>query len=272
MEIFLTHAHTDASNLRLRDCINKTDRLIDYCAELGLEGVTITDHEALSNHMKASSYVKKAQKDGKIPESFKVGFGNEIYLVDREFVQSQKEQNEKIQFFHFILIAKDQKGYHGLKKLSSLAWENSFFYRGMERTPTYKDDLEQIMEEYKGHIIASSACVGGEIPQLLIEYKRSKTQESKIKVHETLGLMKKMFGDDFYLELQPNNGQDQLDANEMLLKISKLYDIKCIVATDAHYLNRDQAVAHETYLTASQGDREIRNFYSTTYVMNKDEL
>ena len=79
-----------------------------------------------------------------------MGFGNEIYLVDKKDVEEKREVQDKIQFYHFILIAKNQNGYEGLKKLSSKAWSGSFFYKGMERVPTYKDDLIEIMKEYKG--------------------------------------------------------------------------------------------------------------------------
>ena len=87
--------------------------------------------------------------------------------------------------------------------------------------------------------------------------------------------------DNFYLELQPgikHDGsnsdvkQEQQIVNDMLLKLSKVYGLTPIVSTDAHYLNKNQAFAHKTYLQASQGDREVDSFYSTTYVMNREEL
>src|SRR5699024_2940861 len=162
LEPFVTHAHSDASNFRLRDAINKVEDLIDYCFDLGLPGVTITDHEILSNHVKAHRYIEKNKDKFK---DFQLSFGNEIYLVDKREVEEKRVLNERIPFHHFILIAKDQKGYEGLKKLSSRAWSNSFFYKGMQRVPTYKDELSALMEEYRGHIIATTACVGGELPQ-----------------------------------------------------------------------------------------------------------
>ena len=269
IEPFLTHAHTDASNFRLRDAINKVEDLLDYCLELNLEGVVITDHEVLSSHVKAHKYISKNKDKFK---DFKLGFGNEIYLVDREEVEEKREVQDRIQFYHFILIAKNQNGYEGLKKLSSKAWSGSFFYKGMERVPTYKDDLIEIMREYKGDIIATSACVGGEVPQLLIEFYRNPTEENRKKANDLIIFMKELFGEDFYLELQPSKNEDQLIANKMLEKIGKEYNIKNIVSTDAHYLNPEQAKAHEIYLTASQGDREVKEFYATTYVMDYQEL
>jgi len=269
LQPFGIHNHTDASNFRLRDCINRPEELLDYALELGLPGLCITDHETLSSHVKAHRYLE-SNRD-KFGE-FCLGFGNEIYLVDKNEVEEKRKVNDKISFHHFILIAKDNKGYEGLRKLSSRAWYNSFFYRGMERVPTYKNELMALMEEYRGHIIATTACVGGELPQLLIKYHDEPTKENKLKVHNFIVWLKGVFSDDLYFELQPSHNRDQIVANEMLLKVSKAYGVKCIVSTDAHYLNRSYAPAHEIYLRASEGEREVAEFYSTTYVMNREEL
>lgn len=269
LQPFHPHNHTHASNFRLRDAINKPETLLEYALELGLPGLAITDHETLSSHVKAFQYVEKNKDRFK---DFTLAFGNEIYLVDKEETLAKKEFQEKISFHHFILIAKNQHGYEGLRKLSSKAWSNSFFYKGMERVPTYKDELMALMEEYRGDIIATSACVGGELPQSLIKYKRENTPESKQKVHNLIVWLKGVFGDDLYFELQPSHNVDQLDANEMLYKVAQAYGVKCIVSTDAHYLNKSQAVAHKIYLTASEGEREVDAFYATTYVMDHEEL
>lgn len=269
LQPFGVHNHTHASNFRLRDAINKPEELLDYALELGLPGIAITDHETLSSHVKAHQYIESnRERFG----DFTLAFGNEIYLVDKNDTLNKKENNEKISFHHFILVAKDNKGYEGLRKLSSRAWSNSFFYRGMERVPTYKDELMALMQEYQGHIIATTACVGGEIPQLLIKYHNEPTEENKAAVHNTIVWLKGVFGDDLYFELQPSQNQDQLIANKMLWKVSQAYEVKCIVSTDAHYLHKKQAKAHEIYLRASDGDREVAEFYSTTYVMDRQEL
>jgi DNA polymerase-3 subunit alpha len=244
MTYFSTHNHSCYSNLRLRDATNKIETLIDYCFDIGLSGLVFTEHECLGSHVKAYKYWKK-NKD-KFAD-FQVSFGNEIYLVDRLDTLFKKDNNERIEFFHFILIAKNKNGYEALKKLSSKAWNNSFFYRGIERVPTYKDTLEKIMEEYKGDLIATSACIGGEVPKLLIEYKRNPSLENKKKIHNLVTWIKKLFGDDFYFELQPAHNDEQTIANEMMLKIGKAYGIKCIVSTDAHYLNKLQAKIHKLY-------------------------
>ena len=86
---------------------------------------------------------------------FTVALGNEIYLTDT------RENNQK--YWHFILIAKNAIGHKGLRELSSQAWRNSYVDRRMERVPTLKSELKSIMSKYKGHIIATTACMGGEL-------------------------------------------------------------------------------------------------------------
>jgi len=266
------HNHTDRSNFRLKDCINKVETLIMRVVEAGMKGLAITDHEVLSAHVEAIKFVKEQKKEGKIPEDFVLGLGNEIYLVDRDELAYARENNEATRFYHFLLVAKDKKGYEGLKKLSSKAWHNGFFFRGMERVPTYKDDLEEIMSEYKGHISASTACIGSEFARTVIDYARTGSMESKRKIHTLVAWYKKLFGDDFYIEIQPSHQEEQIIYNKMALKIAEGYGIKPIVATDAHYLNKEQAIIHETYLKADEGEREVADFYSTTYVMDVEEM
>lgn len=174
------HNHTEFSNIRLLDSINKVNKLIDHAIELGSNGVAITDHEVLSAHVDAIKYFKsKEMKD----EDFKLILGNEIYLIDDvEETKQLYEDGGKALFYHFILLAKNKRGHEALRILSSEAWENSFHTRGpMERVPTDKKTLSEVMKKYKGDIIASTACLGGEFPQAILNYHRSEgSQESKI--------------------------------------------------------------------------------------------
>ena len=276
---FLAHNHSDSSNMRLRDAINKVEDILDYSLELGLPGIAITDHEVLSSHVRATRYIEDNKEKF---SNFKLGLGNEIYLVDREDMEKKKEDNEKIFFHHFLVLAKNQKGYMFLKKLSTRAWENSFFYKSLERTPTYFDELSEMIKGYEDDVIFSSACLGSPLSQLILQYNEDGSKETKKKIHEFIMYFINMVGkDNFYLELQPgikHDGsnsdikQEQQIVNDMLLQLSKVYGLTPIVTTDAHFLNKGQAFAHKTYLQASQGDREIDSFYSTTYVMDREEL
>lgn len=269
---FSYHCHSDRSNFRLKDAINKVSKMISYAVEIGLSGISITDHETLGAHVEAIKYVKEQKEEGKIPKDFKLGLGDEIYLVDRTVAANARETNEPIKYYHFLLIAKDKKGYQGLKEISSLAWENSFFSRGMERVPTYKDDLERFMETYRGHIIATTACLGSEFDQAILKYIDEPVKENKIEIHKLVTWYKKLFGNDFYIEVQPSFNEEQMRFNKTAMMIADAYGIKITVATDAHYLNKDQAKIHEIYLKADEGEREVAEFYSSTYLMSTEEV
>lgn len=276
---FLIHNHTDASNFRLRDAINKPEDLLDYALELGLPGIAITDHATISNHVRAHRYIEENKDKFK---DFTLGFGDEFYLLDKDTVQWARDNNEKIQYYHFLVLAKNKNGYEFLKKLTTREWENSFFHRGMERVPTYYEDLEELIKGYENDVIFTSACLGSPLSKLILNYNETNDKQDKKKIHEFITFFTNLVGkDNFYLELQPAIKHDKSNAdvkqeqqivNNMLLQLCKVYDLIPIITTDAHYLNKDQALAHKTYLQASNGEREVDSFYSTTYVMDKDEL
>lgn len=276
---FLIHNHTDASNFRLRDAINKPEDLLDYALELGLPGIAITDHATISNHVRAHRYIEENKDKFK---DFTLGFGDEFYLLDKDTVQWARDNNEKIQYHHFLVLAKNQHGYEFLKKLTTREWENSFFHRGMERVPTYYEDLEELIKGYENDVIFTSACLGSPLSKLILNYHKTNDKQDKKKIHRFIMFFINLVGkDNFYLELQPaikhdksnvDVKQEQQIVNDMLLQLCKVYELTPIITTDAHYLNKDQALAHKTYLQASNGEREVDSFYSTTYVMDKDEL
>lgn len=276
---FLIHNHTDASNFRLRDAINKPEDLLDYALELGLPGIAITDHATISNHVRAHRYIEENKDKFK---DFTLGFGDEFYLLDKDTVQWARDNNEKIQYHHFLVLAKNQHGYEFLKKLTTREWENSFFHRGMERVPTYYEDLKELIKGYENDVIFTSACLGSPLSKLILNYHETNDKQDKKKIHEFIMFFINLVGkDNFYLELQPAIKHDKSNAdvkqeqqivNDMLLQLCKVYELTPIITTDAHYLNKDQALAHKTYLQASNGEREVDSFYSTTYVMDKNEL
>lgn len=158
---FNCHNHTMYSNLRLLDSINRPEELVNKAIELGLSGIAITDHECLSGHMEVNQLAKKLRETN---PNFTIALGNEIYLVE--------ERDKKIKYYHFILIAKDALGHKALRELSSIAWYNSY-HDSMERVPVTKTELTQIVEKYKGHLIATTACMGGELSTLIVHYNNA---------------------------------------------------------------------------------------------------
>ena len=152
------HSHSEYSNLRLKDATNKIGDMINYVSkDLKQKGVAITDHETLSGHIDAIKIVQEGKKNGTIDEDFKLILGNEIYLIDEEEMKTKLENKEKVDFYHFILLAKNPEGHHQMRQLSSRAWKRMFNHKGMDRVPTFKSDIEEVVKG--GHIIASTACL-----------------------------------------------------------------------------------------------------------------
>ena len=256
------HNHTEYSNLRLLDCINKVEDLIQYAYDIGLNGIAITDHEALSAHIKALRYYNQKCKDDEKWKNFKLILGNEIYLCRDGLSLDTYERGER--FPHFILLAKDKEGHAQLRELSSRAWKHSFTMF-LTRVPTYYSDIEDIIGKNPGHIVAASACIGG---WLGICYNNKK-QEEAIKFIEWA---RNLFGEDFYLELQPARYEEQINYNKWLLDLGKTMDIKCIVTTDSHYMKKEDREVHAAFLNSKDGDRETAEFYQYTYMMTPQEI
>lgn len=263
--MFDLHNHSDYSNLRLVDSIDKIERLIYRAVELKRSGIAITDHESVSGHVDAIKLVKERKEKGKIPEEFKLILGNEIYLVDSLEDVRDNYVSGKTKFWHFILLAKDEVGHRQIRELSSLAWDNSFYTGKMERVPTLKKDLQRIIKENPGHIIASTACIGGELPYWILERNLD-------KVNEFISFCYDLFQNDFYLEMQPNDSPEQIIVNKTLLNISQQCNIPYIITCDTHYLKKEDRIFQEAFLKSHEEEREVADFYKTTYMMPEEEI
>ena len=267
MSYFNCHAHTMYSNIRLLDCINRPDKLIEKAFEMGMSGIAITDHECLSAHMEVNQFMKKFRQEH--PE-FTVALGNEIYLT------FDRETNQK--YWHFILIAKDEIGHKGLRELSTIAWKNSYIDRRMERVPTLKNELAEIMLKYQGHIIATSACMGGELStnayNMAIAQEKGDMEAAKYHYGEIQNFMSfvlEIFGDDFYIECAPSTRKDQIVTNQKLLNIARAYNVPIVVGTDAHFMTEADRPIHKAYLNSKDGEREVDDFYEFARLMTPDE-
>ena len=256
------HVHTEYSNLRLLDCINKVEDVIQHAYNMGLNGCAITDHETLSAHIKALKYYNQQKKNDEGWKNFKLILGNEIYLCRNELDSNNYQKGEK--FPHFILLAKDAEGHRQLRELSSRAWSHSFTMF-LTRVPTYYKDIEEVIGSNPGHVVASSACIGGWLGICFLNQKRD-------EAINFITWAKTIFHDDFYLEIQPARYEDQIEYNKWLLEIGKRTGTKCIITTDAHYLKKEDREVHAAFLNSKDGDRETADFYQYTYLMSPDEI
>ena len=263
------HNHTHTSNLRLRDCIIRENELIDYALELGHEVVAFTEHDSVSNVIKIEKYYKKIKEKN---PNFKVILGNEIYLcrnglTKENFVKGQDK------FYHFVLLAKDQIGHQQIREISTRAWLRSWMTGKMRRVPTYYQDLVEIIGKNPGHVVGSTACLGGALPTQLLKQFATNDMLLFEKIRVWIRQMDNIFGHgNFFFELQPSFNQEQIYVNRKLIELSDEFEIPYIITTDSHYLKKEDRNIHKAYLNAQNGDREVDDFYATTYMMNTEEL
>ena len=265
------HNHTEYSNLRLRDAIVRPKELIDYAIELGHNVVAFTEHETISNAIKIEKYYKKIKKDH---PDFKVILGNEIYLC-RDGLTAENFDRAADKYWHFILLAKDSRGHQQIRELSTRAWMRSYVTQGkMRRVPTYYQDLIDIIGAEPGHVIGSTACLGGFLDTKLLQWVRSGRPDQLYQ--QIIGWVKSMEGifgkGNFFLEMQPSANDEQECANKELFNLSEITGVPYIITTDTHYLKKADAPIHKAFLNSQDGDREVDSFYATTYLMSTDEL
>ena len=263
------HNHSHFSNQTLRDCINTVESLMDLAVELGHECVALTDHETISGYIKAEKYYKKIKE--KHPD-FKLIRGNEIYLT-RNGLTAKNYDKTKDRYFHFILLAKDLEGYKQICELSTRAWQRSYMSRRQRRRPTYYQDLKDIVKPNQGHLIASSACLGSQLDKFLLRYMDTGDEEFYDTAKRWCEYIVDIFGEgNFYLELQPSNNKEQIFVNKHLIKLANELNLKYIITTDSHYGRPEDAAIHEAFLNAQDGDREVKSFYASTYMMSDEEV
>ena len=250
--------------------------MIDYVANtLNSKGFAITEHEYIGCHVKVLQEVEKLKTKGKIPQDFKVILGNEIYLVDKQDLEERLENKMSIKFFHFILLAKDEIGHRQLQELSSRAWKQGFNYRGLDRRPTFYEDIEEVIDAEPGHIIASTACLGGYLAVKILNEEYDSARGFIDWFYDVFGQ------ENFYLEMQPHKNDETETALQQEIVNRWIYNLglPAIITTDSHYLTEADREIHKAYLksdededTYSSGGREVDSFYATTYFMSDEEI
>jgi DNA polymerase-3 subunit alpha len=232
--------------------------LIDRAYDLGLKGVAITDHDAVSGHVKAINYYNKNYKD----KDFKLILGNEIYITRNDLTAETHEKGEK--FYHFLLLSKNRKGHDQLRKLSSRAWGRGY-YKNMTRVPTFIDDLEEVVGGDTGNLVGTTACLGGYTGNMF-------AMREFETIERFLSKMEGIFGrGNFYIELQPSTMPDQINYNDYMID-TFWGKYPFVFTTDSHYLKKEDSKIHKQFLQSKGGDREVDAFYSSAYLMDYDEV
>ena len=263
------HNHSDFSNLRFLDSVIKVNELIDTAYDLGYSAVAFTDHEALSASVKATNYLQ-ANKDKF--KDFKVILGNESYLVSEKEMKSAEENKEKFKFNHCLFIAKNLNGHKFLQKQSTLAWKHRHMYRGQERVPSFYDEIEDLMKDYKGDVIFSTACISGYFAQNALKFHKTRDKRYFDNIVKFFDWAIKVFGKgNVCIEAMPSHSEEQDVINEAAWYFANKLDLCYIITLDAHYINNEQRPAHSALLRSRQADRPLEG-YDTARLMSKEEL
>ncbi len=216
------HNHTHFS---LLDGLTKIDELIDNAKKEGSPAVAITDHGVMYGVI---DFYQKCLKAG-----IKPIIGVEAYLAPRS--RLKKETKEDKRNYHLLLLAKNNVGYYNLIKLVSISHLEGFYYKP-------RIDME-VLKKYSEGLIGGSACLGGEIPQLIIAQKYKKAEKKILEYNKIFGQ------DNFYLELQHHpNLKYQAEVNSKLIEFSKKLNVPLIATNDMHYLKKEDAEVQDILL------------------------
>ena len=149
----------------------------------------------------------------------------------------------------------------------------------MERVPTLKSELEEIVMRDPGHLLATSACLGGELSNSVLEMEKARhmgdetTAAAKYNQIVTfMTFVDKLFGDDFYVEVAPAASKDQITVNNKLIQIAHVFNKKVVIGDDAHYLKKEDRYIHKAYLNSKGGERETDLFYEYSYLQDEDDI
>jgi DNA polymerase-3 subunit alpha len=255
------HSHTQYS---LLDGASDIKTLMKKAKSDGQSAVAITDH---GNMFGVFKFVKEAKAQG-----IKPIIGCEFYVTeDRHIKHFEKARGQKDTRYHQLMLAKNVKGYQNLTKLCSLGFTEGLYGK-------YPRIDKELIEKYHEGIIATSCCLGAEIPQTILTGNLELAEER-------LRWWLDLFGEDYYIELQRHRGLEKIDdtgmsqedVNQVLLQFAKKYNVKTIVTNDSHYVEQDDFAPHDVLLCVNTGslleDKERFKFPSSDfYFKTKAEM
>ena len=217
------HVHSEYSLLdgaaRIKDIIRKAK-------DLGQKAIAITDHGAMYGVI---DFYNEAVKQG-----IKPVLGFEAYAVQDMTEKTTKNR----EYGHLILIARNEKGYKNLMQLCTIGFLEGYYYK-----PRIDYDT---LEKYSEGIICTSACVAGDIPQLLLQGQKDEAYALAMR-------LKRIFGDDFYIEIQNHGIADEIRVMPMLIELARTLDIKIVATNDCHYVEKEDASAQDILMSLQMG-------------------
>ncbi len=241
-QIPFTHLHVH-SQYSLLDGKATIQELVDKCLATGMRGIALTDHGNMFGIKEFFNYVEKKNSGLSEEEKFKPILGCEMYVAKESKLEKKDKSDNG---YHLIVLAKNEQGYHNLVKLVSRSWTQGYYYKP-------RTDREDLARYHEG-LIVCSACLGGEVPQFIM-------QEDFAKAEERVQWYKETFGDDYYLELQRHQTfkenanrevyVEQCKVNEKLIELAKKFSIKVVATNDVHFTNEEDAEAHDRLICVS---------------------
>lgn len=240
------HVHTEYSIL---DGASHIDDLVGYAKELELPALAITDHGVMYG---CHEFLHTCRNNG-----IKPILGSEVYVINAD----HKDKSQRLPLYHLVLLAKNDIGYKNLSKIVSEGCTEGFYYKP-------RISKEFVMKHSEG-IIALTACLGGEVPNLLMSgnYEQAKQVAQEYK---------EVFGDDFYLEIQDHGIPEEKLVNKQIVQISKELNIKVVATNDSHYTRKNDAVLHDVILCMQilkyVTDFPRMKFSGTEYLKSGDEM
>ncbi|MBD1876092.1 DNA polymerase III subunit alpha [Nodosilinea sp. FACHB-131] len=244
------HVHSAYS---LLDGASQLPQLVERAKELGMPAIALTDHGVMYGAIELIKVCKGA--------GIKPIIGNEMYLINGDISQQQRRPR-----YHQVVLAKNTQGYKNLVKLTTISHLQGVQGKGIFSRPCINKDL---LEQYHEGLIVTSACLGGEVPQAILQ----KRPDVARKVAQWY---KDLFGEDYYLEIQDHGSPEDRVVNVELLKIAREMDIKVICTNDSHYISCNDVEAHDALLCIQTGkllteDKRLR-YSGTEYLKSADEM
>ncbi len=256
-----THLHVH-SHYSILDGASQIPELIKRAKRLGMKGLALTDHGNMFGIKEFHVYARK--------EGIKPILGIETYVAKRTRHQKEKREIDG-SGYHLILLAKNKIGYQNLLKLSSIAFTEGFFYRP-------RIDKELLIKYHEG-LIATSACLGGEVASTILNKGEEATEE-------VITWYKELFGDDYYLEIMLHKADDpklnqrvyenQLMVNQTIIQLGKKHNIKVVATNDVHFIEKSHATVHDHLLcintNAKYDDPERLRYTRQEYLKSYEEM
>ena len=220
------HVHTEYS---LLDGASRIDTLVQKAKQLNMPAIAITDHGSMYGVI---DFYKSAKKHG-----IKPIIGCEVYIAPKS--RHEKSAIEGESSYHLVLLAENQIGYQNLIALVSKAYSEGFYYK-----PRIDKEL---LKEYNEGLICLSACIAGEIPQLLLKGNKEKAE---VVIQEYIDIFGK---DNFFIEIQDHGLPEQKSTNPILIELANKYQIGLVATNDLHYINKDDSEFHDVLLCIQTG-------------------